>query len=535
MKLGTKIMAASLGAVFISAVVGVLIQRSVIRNQGIELTRNTMRGAVVEAENVRASIAKLNQNKAFDTAKLLQELKGATNLQDTTIYNTIPVVAAWKAIEELAKQENYNFRVPKRQARNPKNNPTQEEEAILDYLDKGNVDEYFIEDTASNTLVYARPIRLTEDCLACHGDPATSLTHDGRDPVGFTMENWKTGEVHGAFVLKADMERVDKVVRAGMLSTLSWLTPLIGLIGFGLYYMNQRIIVRPLSRAIHMLDSASSETSAAADQIAEAGQSLAQGASTQAANLEETSTALEQMSNMIRRNADTSNQADTQAIDAKGAAERGNAAMAKMTAAINDIQHSATETSKILKVIDEIAFQTNLLALNAAVEAARAGEAGKGFAVVADEVRKLAMRSAEAARNTAGLIEQSVNNTRNGVTIATEVENVLKEITTASNKVSALIAEIASATREQATGITQVNTAVQEMDKVTQTNAAHAEESAAAGEELSAQAAELSMVVKELTALITGQNAKLRKSRNVAAQEQDRLQQMDQPPARLAA
>jgi methyl-accepting chemotaxis protein len=181
--------------------------------------------------------------------------------------------------------------------------------------------------------------------------------------------------------------------------------------------------------------------------------------------------------------------------------------MDRMGAAIAEIEKSATETAKIIKVIDEIAFQTNLLALNAAVEAARAGEAGKGFAVVAEEVRNLAMRSAEAAKNTAAMIEESVKSAKNGVQIAAEVGKTLTEITGSNQKVNALISEIAAASAEQAQGIGQVNTAVTQMDKVTQSNAAAAEESASASEELSSQAMELNSVVSILTQLVTGKES----------------------------
>ena len=207
---------------------------------------------------------------------------------------------------------------------------------------------------------------------------------------------------------------------------------------------------------------------------------------------------------MTRKNAGTAQQATELSSHTKTAADSGNAAMTRMVAAIGEIQKSATATAKIIKVIDEIAFQTNLLALNAAVEAARAGEAGKGFAVVADEVRNLALRSAEAARNTTALIEESVNNARSGVAISADVAKSLGEITAAATKVNALIAEIATAEKEQAHGISQVNTAVTQMDTVTQSNASGAEESAAASEELSSQAEQLRTVVDELSALVGG-------------------------------
>jgi methyl-accepting chemotaxis protein len=269
-----------------------------------------------------------------------------------------------------------------------------------------------------------------------------------------------------------------------------------------LVFLIVRAINRVLGQMAASLSDGSSQVASAASQVSASSQSLAQGASEQASSLEETSSALEEMSSMTRKNAETAQQAAALSGEAKTAADKGNAAMGKMSAAINDIQKSASETAKIIKVIDEIAFQTNLLALNAAVEAARAGEAGKGFAVVAEEVRNLAMRSAEAAKNTAAMIEGSVQNSRNGVTIAGEVGKMLEEITAASTKVNSLIGEIAAASQEQSQGIGQVNTAVTQMDKITQSNAAAAEESASASEELAAQAQQMTGVVKDLMALV---------------------------------
>ena len=268
-----------------------------------------------------------------------------------------------------------------------------------------------------------------------------------------------------------------------------------------------RSITGPVRRIADTLGAGADQTAAAAGQVSAASQSLAQGASEQAAALEETSSSLEEISSMTRKNSDGAQQASALSAEAKTAAEKGNHAMQKMSSAINDIQKSATATAKIIKVIDEIAFQTNLLALNAAVEAARAGEAGKGFAVVAEEVRNLAMRSAEAAKNTSAMIEESVNNARNGVTITQEVAKNLEEITAAASKVNALVSEISAGSQEQTTGLDQVNKAVGEMDKVTQSNAATAEESAGASEELSSQAEQMRGIVGELIILVNGASA----------------------------
>ncbi len=265
-------------------------------------------------------------------------------------------------------------------------------------------------------------------------------------------------------------------------------------------------ITKPIQRVIDGLASGAEQVTSASGQVSSASQSLAQGASEQASSLEETSSSLEEMSSMTRQNADNANQANVAAKEASQMAETGVAAMQRMSEAIEKIKNSSNETAKIIKTIDEIAFQTNLLALNAAVEAARAGEAGKGFAVVAEEVRNLARRSAEAAKNTADLIEGAQKNSEQGVAVTAEVAKSLTGIQSVAGKVATLIAEIAAASKEQAQGIDQVNTAVSEMDKVVQQNAANSEESASASEELSSQAEELMAMVEELMGIVGGKN-----------------------------
>jgi hypothetical protein len=261
---------------------------------------------------------------------------------------------------------------------------------------------------------------------------------------------------------------------------------------------------KKLTLTINDLTHGAQQVSAASSQVASAAQSLAEGASEQAASLEESSSSLEEMSAMTKQNAANALQANALAVEAKQAADTGVDFMTEMNAAIQSIQSSSDETAKIIKVIDEIAFQTNLLALNAAVEAARAGEAGKGFAVVAEEVRNLAKRSAEAARNTSEMIADSVANAKNGVQIATSVGSALDDIVSAVNKTTELVDEITAASQEQSQGIGEISGAIAQMDTLTQSNAANAEESASASEEMRSQAESMTQVVMDLQALVSG-------------------------------
>jgi len=211
-------------------------------------------------------------------------------------------------------------------------------------------------------------------------------------------------------------------------------------------------------------------------QILNSAQSLAESSNEQASSLEEVSASLEEIASTTKQNADNSNQAKILAGQARTAANEGDTSMKKMAEAIREIKQSSDNTAKIIKSIDDIAFQTNLLALNAAVEAARAGEAGKGFAVVAEEVRNLAMRSADAAQNTANMIEESVKNADGGVKITEEVAKSLNQIVDRIVKVGDLITEIATASNEQAQGVDQVNIAVAQISQATQSSSREAEE-----------------------------------------------------------
>ncbi|MGP0587203.1 methyl-accepting chemotaxis protein, partial [Paenibacillus timonensis] len=245
------------------------------------------------------------------------------------------------------------------------------------------------------------------------------------------------------------------------------------------------------------INTAADQVASGSKQVSDSSISLSQGATEQASSVEQLTASLEEISTQTKQNAQYANEANKLAADSKQSALQGNEQMKDMLGAMREINESSSSISKIIKVIDEIAFQTNILALNAAVEAARAGQHGKGFAVVAEEVRNLAARSANAAKETTDMIEGSINKVQEGTRIADQTAEALKSIVGDIERVASLVGEIAMASTEQAAAITQINQGISQVSQVIQTNSATSEESAAASEELSSQASLLKQQVAQ--------------------------------------
>ncbi|MCB2189281.1 MAG: MCP four helix bundle domain-containing protein [Deltaproteobacteria bacterium] len=304
---------------------------------------------------------------------------------------------------------------------------------------------------------------------------------------------------------EADRDHADSARtydRAWVLVLGLWGLGLVG--GVALAWFLSRGVAGSLRGIMAQLSDSSGHIGRAAEQVQSGSQNLAQASSEQAASLEETAASLEEMASMTQTNADNAVQADALMKQTGQVVGQANQSMHSVREAMDKITKASAETAKIIKTIDEIAFQTNLLALNAAVEAARAGEAGAGFAVVADEVRNLAMRAAEAAKNTAALIQENLQDIEEGSRLVATTDQAFGQVSEAAGNMGELVGGIAAASREQALGIEQVNTAVNEMNRVTQEIAANAEESAAASEEMAAQAGTLEDLVTGLNQVVQG-------------------------------
>ena len=312
-----------------------------------------------------------------------------------------------------------------------------------------------------------------------------------------------SGQVRAVVLLFEDLQpllvkaRGDLWITMGLAGALVLVLALVAI-------LTARAVSRSLTSLSSRMAQSARSVAQAADGLQESSHRLAEQAGDQAAALEQTSSSLEQTAAMTRTNAQNAAQADSLMQEAKELIGLANQAMSQLDQSMGHISQASEQTGKIVKTIDEIAFQTNLLALNAAVEAARAGEAGAGFAVVADEVRNLAGRAAEAAKSTAGLIQETISKVGDGSRLVERAHQAFNEVADSTMRVGGLVGQIATASAEQAQGIEQITRAANDMDKATQNNAASAQETAATSVQLSSEASSLQGLVKDLLGLVTG-------------------------------
>jgi methyl-accepting chemotaxis protein/methyl-accepting chemotaxis protein-1 (serine sensor receptor) len=339
--------------------------------------------------------------------------------------------------------------------------------------------------------------------LAERGDfqSAHGILRDKSFPITERIE--KTAEVLGAKekeVIAGFRKEAEAQIQLSRITTLVLILVNLSCSGFLFYLVLS--MSRKLQQMSGEIGNGSQQLASAAAQVSSASQSLAQGASEQAASLQETAASTAEINSATRRNAENSRSVSQLMGATSTHIALGNKKVDEMVASMAQINASGQKIGKIIKTIDEIAFQTNILALNAAVEAARAGESGMGFAVVADEVRNLAQRCAQAAKDTTGLIDESIASTRLGSGKLTEVTEAIAAITQEAEKVKALVEEATLSSQEQAKSLQQVSVSLEQMEQVTQRTASGAEQSAAAGEQLSSQSQVLNEIARQLAEFV---------------------------------
>jgi hypothetical protein len=350
----------------------------------------------------------------------------------------------------------------------------------------------------TNSFEIYKPLVAEKSCVECHTE-----RHQG-DIIGvlslrFSDQALRTAEATWDG-FNADFSRKNMIMSVGTLAAL--LVIMAVLVGITVHYL----LVKPLNRTAGNLLNQAQEVNNAASQVSVASEAVAEGASEQAASLEETGASLTELTSLTKTNAEHAAKATELAHATHATAHKGSEHITELHHAIEEINASSDDIAKIIKTINEIAFQTNILALNAAVEAARAGEAGMGFAVVADEVRNLAQRCAQAAQETEARIAGALAKTARSAELSQRVSETFKEILVNATGVNKLNADVANSSKQQSEGLSQINTAISQMDKVTQSNAASAEESAASSQELNAQAITMKQSVAELLQLVGGQS-----------------------------
>lgn len=334
-----------------------------------------------------------------------------------------------------------------------------------------------------------------------------AAAHDASEKLQSSFRHMEDAMAELSDAIEAEAKRAQAAAEAGF---ASFVATLLGVSAAAVSMLIvasvlvARSIPRPFVAIIAGLREAAAANALSANLVAQTSAAIASSSSQQAAALEETGSSLEEISSMARRNTGSAQRATVIARSTRAAADAGTTAVAAMNTAMAEIKISSGGIAKIIKTIDEIAFQTNILALNAAVEAARAGEAGLGFAVVAEEVRALAQRSAQAAKEIATQIDDSVRKSHHGASVCGQVAAHLNEIAAKSREVDQLISEIATASQEQSQGIVQVNTAIGEMDRAVQGGAARAEEGAGVARELTERSARLQGTVDELATAVGG-------------------------------
>ncbi|MCC7145125.1 MAG: methyl-accepting chemotaxis protein [Phycisphaeraceae bacterium] len=550
MGLGTRIILLTLAILTVVVVVNATVFVTGHRESAVDAMVQKAAAFTAVADETKNHVSNLQGKGAFDLQGLLADLeqvrKAGRSYTEAKIFETIPVVSGWTAALAASKREHIDFRISAHESRNKSNQtaPGSFEDKLLTQLEAqvkaGGAETIYAIDKQTNQIHYMRAIRLGESCMMCHGDPKTSKTGDGLDPVGFKMENWAVGSTHGSYHVVMPLSVVDAQVASFVGQGLLWTVPLVigGVITFVMVL--RRIFNRPVAALVERIKdiaegegdltkrvdatrgdelgelgrwfntfvqkvhdivtevaAAAREVASASTQIAASSEEMASGMAEQTKQAMQVASAVEEMSASIVDVAKQSVQA-AQSADESGkvAAEGGqvvqatiegmdaiNKTVTQSSQSVQELGKRGAQIGQIIEVINDIADQTNLLALNAAIEAARAGEHGRGFAVVADEVRKLADRTTKATEE----IAQSIQ------AVQTETAQAVEQMTGGTEQVKAGMAKAAQAGQS----LRKIVDSAQHVTRVIQSIAAAAEEQSAASEEISRGMESISAVINE--------------------------------------
>lgn len=493
----------------ISLTVGLLVIGSLLYQQNkyteykSDDLLHTMETIVENGQEVIKGFAELQDDGAINREYLLEELKQHQDYRDSKFYKSIPVIAALSSMEKLSTEKGFTLRTPKKQPRNPENEPTAYERKIIDYFITTGETQYSIIDSENDLIVYAKPVVIGKSCLSCHGDPADSPTGDGRDVLGFEMEGWDEGQVVGAYILSSPKEILDAEVREAFLTSAAVILGL-GLLClvFSVTYMRKGVVL-PILSSIRQLNERAESTREQSMRLLGLSTKVSEGSQHQAAAIEETSASAEEISAQTHSSKQQCTSAADMMTEVMHAIHASVDDLRTLNEAMEEVKSSGDEISGIVNTIDDIAFQTNLLALNASVEAARAGEAGAGFSVVADEVRKLAQKSAEAARQTSDRITRSTTAIAKSDSMKEKISEALERVKTKSSLMVQSNQQIVEMAEEQENGILQMKTALEQIQEVTLEHSSISDETNHISNDISQLIDEIVLEMKEVQRRIT--------------------------------